>query len=116
MRALLAFTLAGALLSVPASEAQQKARIARVGELAMATCDDKDSTLANDLAELGYAYGKNVVIECVLARGQLDRLPQLAEELVQRNVDVILTGGTPGIVAVQRATKDLSGISRSILG
>ncbi len=81
MRALLAFIVAGALLSVPAAEAQQKGPIARVGELAMATCDDQDSTLANDLAELGYVYGKNVVIECVLARGQLDRLPQLAKEL-----------------------------------
>lgn len=104
MPALLA--LAGALLSV-AAEAQQEGRIARVGELAIATCDDKDSTLAKDLAELGYVYGKNVVIECVLARGQLDRLPQFAEDLVRRNVDVIVTGGTLGIVAAQHATKTI---------
>jgi putative ABC transport system substrate-binding protein len=89
--------LAGALLSVAAAEAQQEGRIARVGELAIATCDDKDSTLAKDLAELG----------CVLARGQHDRLPQLAEDLVRRNVDVIVTGGTLGIVAAQHATKTI---------
>jgi hypothetical protein len=49
--ALLAFALlAGALLSVATAEAQE-GRTARVGELSIATCDDKDSTLAKDLAE-----------------------------------------------------------------
>jgi hypothetical protein len=36
------------------------------------------------LAELGYVEGNTIAVECILARGQLDQLPQLAEELVSR--------------------------------
>jgi putative ABC transport system substrate-binding protein len=59
------------------------------------------------LGELGYVEGRTIAVECILARESFNRLPQLAEELVRRNVDVILTGGTPGIAAVQRATKTI---------
>ena len=45
------------------------------------------------LRELGYVEGKNIVIEYRYAEGKLDRLPELAAELVRLKVDVIVTGG-----------------------
>ena len=41
------------------------------------------------MRDLGYVEGKNIVIEYRYAEGKVDRLPNLAEELVRLNVDVI---------------------------
>jgi putative tryptophan/tyrosine transport system substrate-binding protein len=53
--------------------------------------------------ELGYVEGKNIVIEYRYADGKLDRLPDLATELVNLKVDVIVVGGGTTAVA-QKAT------------
>jgi ABC-type uncharacterized transport system substrate-binding protein len=56
------------------------------------------------LRELGYIEGRNLALELRFAGGKAERLPVLAEELVQLKVDVILTGDTPSALAAQRAT------------
>src|SRR5262249_38382211 len=56
------------------------------------------------LQDHGYVRGKNVELEFRWADGQYDRLPALAEELVRRNVEVIVTQGTPAAFAAKRAT------------
>ena len=56
------------------------------------------------LAELGYFEGKNIRIEYRSAEGRLDRLPNLAAELVALKVDVIVTGGNEAIRAVKDKT------------
>jgi putative ABC transport system substrate-binding protein len=56
------------------------------------------------LRELGYAEGKNIIIEYRHAEGKLDRLPALAAELVRLKVDIIVTGGEPATRAVKEAT------------
>src|SRR5450755_101826 len=48
------------------------------------------------MREAGYVDGQNVLMEYRFAEGQYDRLPALAVDLAARNVDVILTNGTPG--------------------
>jgi putative ABC transport system substrate-binding protein len=56
---------------------------------------------------LGYAEGKNVVIEARFAEGKFDRFSDLAAEMVRLKVDVIVTGGGPGTRAAQQATKTI---------
>mgnify|MGYP003694023413 CR=1 FL=1 len=48
------------------------------------------------MRDLGYVEGKNIVIEYRYAEGKVDRLPNLAEELVRLNVDVIRALGPAG--------------------
>jgi ABC-type uncharacterized transport system substrate-binding protein len=59
------------------------------------------------LRELGYVNGQNISFEFRYAANRLDRLPLLAEELVSRKVDVLITPGTPGALALRNATKTI---------
>jgi len=59
------------------------------------------------LREVGYAEGKNIAIEYRYADGKLDRLNDLAAELVTRKVSVIVTHGDSAIGALNRATKTI---------
>jgi putative ABC transport system substrate-binding protein len=55
----------------------------------------------------GYVLGKNLVIECRWADGKFERLVDLATDLVRANVDVIVTGVNPGVVAAKQATSTI---------
>jgi signal transduction histidine kinase len=57
------------------------------------------------LKELGYIEGKNIIIEYRYARANLDRLDELARELVRLEVDIIFAGGTPATEAAKKATQ-----------
>src|SRR6185295_16438007 len=60
------------------------------------------------LRELGYIEGENISSEYRYAEGKLDRLPELAAELVRLKVDIIVaTGGGPVIQAPKNATKTI---------
>ena len=59
------------------------------------------------LKSLGYEEGQNIGIEYRWAEGNLARLPELANDLVQQKVDVILAGGTPVVEAVRHATSTI---------
>src|SRR5262245_58671709 len=56
------------------------------------------------LRELGYAEGKNIVMESRYAERKLDRLSEIAAELVRLKVDVIIAGGPSATRAVKEAT------------
>src|SRR5262245_60869030 len=86
------------LTGVVVAEAQQPARIFRVGILATSSASfysARVEAFRQRLRELGYVEGKNIVIESRYAEGKLERLPYLAAELVRLKVDVIVTGGGP---------------------
>ena len=59
------------------------------------------------LRDVGYVEGRNVAIEYRYATGNVDRLPQLATELVRAPVDVIVTSGEPAAIAAKQATKTI---------
>ncbi len=59
------------------------------------------------LRERGYVEGQNITIEFRSAEGKLERLPDVASELVRLKVDVIMTGTTPLIRAAQQATRTI---------
>ena len=59
------------------------------------------------LRELGYVEGKNIVIEPRYAEGKLDRLPELAADLVRLNVDVIVTSGPTATRPAKEATSTI---------
>ena len=63
------------------------------------------AALRQSLAEAGYIDGRNVVIESHLAEGQYDRLPTIADELVRRQVAVIVASPTPAALAAKTATQ-----------
>jgi putative ABC transport system substrate-binding protein len=103
-------TLAGGLVAAPlAAEAQQAAKIARIGYLAgnVAAIPHLREAFRQGLRDLGYVEGRNVVIEYRDAEGKIERFPALAAELVALKVDVILAGGTPQALAAKQATRTL---------
>jgi ABC-type uncharacterized transport system substrate-binding protein len=111
--ALLALGLLAALLGAAApraADAQQSKTVPRIGVL-WANAPTVASPLAEafrqGLRELGYVEGQHIALEERWAEDRLDRLPALAAELVQRNVDLIVTGATVPIQAVQHATKTI---------
>jgi putative ABC transport system substrate-binding protein len=94
-------------LSVSA-EAQQAAKIARVGYLST-TDRSRDAGRAEAirlaLRELGYVEGQSIAFEYRYAGGRPERYPELAAELVRLKVDVILVGGGSALV---RAAKNVT--------
>jgi putative ABC transport system substrate-binding protein len=59
------------------------------------------------LRQLGYEEGKNIIIEYRWAEGRYDRLTQLAAELVNLNVNVIVAPATPSAQAAKQATSTI---------
>ena len=74
------------------ASAQQRGKIVTIGVLADEPWPPID-TFRQALDDLGYIEGKNVRFEYRYAKGHNERLPELANELVGLNVDVILTWG-----------------------
>ena len=59
------------------------------------------------LHQLGYVEGKNLIVEIREARGQLDRLPKLASELVDTHPDVIVAVTNSAVAAAKNATRSI---------
>ena len=101
--------LLGGLFDPVATEAQQAAKIARIGYLASSgslAFPHLTEAFLQGLRDLGYVEGRNVVIEYRSAEGKLERLPALAAELVALNVDVIVTAaGTLVALTAKQATR-----------
>ena len=85
------------------ASAQQQGKIVTIGILAIEPWPPID-TFRRALHDLGYIEGKNVRFEYRYAKGDNERLPELANDLVSLNVDVILTWGTNAVLAAKQAT------------
>lgn len=99
----------GAALAWPMVARAQKSRVARIGVLYIGTADEESfkTNLREGLRELGYVEGQNVTFEFRSAEGKLDRLPELATELVRLKVDVIVTLYVPPSLAAKKATENI---------
>ena len=109
MRRKLVIALGAGVCAPSASFAQAAGKVWRVGFLAQRHVDfvDADSIFGpftQGMLELGYAAGRNLVIEWRSAEGDASRLPELAAELVRLKVDVLALAGTPAAFAAQKAT------------
>jgi putative tryptophan/tyrosine transport system substrate-binding protein len=101
--------LALALLVVPLlAEGQSLSKVPRIGWLESgphrSEINRQQLPFLQGLHELGWVEGQNLVIEYRWAAGNPERLPELAAELVQLKVDVIVAGDTRVIAAAQHAT------------
>src|SRR5499426_2732755 len=96
----------GGLFSPLAAEAQQAAKIVRIGLLSNNPAANPQQTEAfrQGLRDLGYVERRNLVIEFRSAEGKLERFPALAAELVALNVDVIVAGTMRAALAAKQAT------------
>jgi putative tryptophan/tyrosine transport system substrate-binding protein len=89
---------------------QPTTRMPRVGWIVTGSPTSHRFSLAafqDGLKALGYVEGKNISFEYRWAEGNLARLPDLANDLVQQKVDVILAGGTPVAEVVKHATSTI---------
>src|SRR5262245_14104509 len=87
-------------------EAQQPKKVPTVGFLVLAprsSISPRVEAFRQGLHDLGYVEGKTIVIEYRSADEKLDRLPELAAELVQLKVDVIVSGGDMVTRGVKKA-------------
>ncbi|MDO8474599.1 MAG: ABC transporter substrate-binding protein [Candidatus Rokubacteria bacterium] len=103
--------IAGGLLAAPlAAEAQQAAKVPRIGFLGNSTAALEANLVGpfrEGLRELGYVEGRNILIEYRWAEGKYERFPALIAELIAVKVDVIVTAGTPASLAVKKATTSI---------
>jgi len=89
------------------AEAQQPAKIPRVGYLtneSLSALSARTEAFRQGLRELGQIEGKNIVLEWRDAEGKLDRLNELAVELVHLRLDVIVTAGGQATQSAKEAT------------
>lgn len=90
------------------TEAQQRAKIPRVGILFMGGRDQPHlEEFKQGLREHGYSEGKNIILEYRYAEGRYDRLPDLAQEFVREKVDVIVTTSSISAQAARKATRTI---------
>src|SRR5437762_10934673 len=107
IRIVVCLLLTALLPTVLPAEAQQSAKVPRIVFLSTASLSSLSPWLEafrQGLRELGYVEGRNLAIEYRSAEGNIDRLPELAAELVRLKIDCIVTAGAAPTLAAKQAT------------
>jgi putative ABC transport system substrate-binding protein len=97
-------------LCASSSEAQQSAKMFRVGILALPPANTMQQRLGafrEALRDLGYEEGRNLIVESRFADGVYDRLPVLASELARLKVDVFIATGEPVLLAAKEMGENI---------
>jgi putative tryptophan/tyrosine transport system substrate-binding protein len=99
--------LGGCTTFWPLTSTAQPAKVPTIGVLAVTAPGTERfwQLFQEDLRQLGYIAGKTVQFE--FRSAQVSGLPELATELVQHNVDIIVTWFTPAGLAAKRATNEI---------
>src|SRR5262245_30836422 len=95
------------LVTVTFAEAQQPGKIFRIGFLDNSTASGSAvvvDAFRREMSKLGWIEGKNIIIESRFADQNLERLPELAADLVRLKVDLIVVTSTPPGLAAKKAT------------
>ena len=95
------------LLASEASGQRRDSRVPRIGVLLPGTAASfalRTKAFLDGLRELGYIEGQTIAIEWRWGQDRVEGLAELAADLVGRNVDVLVTGGTPAAKALKSAT------------
>jgi ABC-type uncharacterized transport system substrate-binding protein len=102
-------TLLSGTAAWPLKARAQQSKVARIGVLYIGLADAESfkKELRDGLRELGYVEGQNIAFEFRSAEGKLDRLPELASELVRLKVDVIVALYVPCALAAKQATREI---------
>src|SRR6058998_2867566 len=96
-----------AFLAAPlATEGQQAGKVWRIGFISVAPMKI-DAALFQQLMELGYVEGQNLVVERRYSEGRAERFAEFAGELARQNVDMIIVTTTPAVLAAKNATKTI---------
>ena len=100
--------LLSAAATWPLTARAQQAAMPVIGMLSMGSAtSDFDAAFDRGLAERGYVFGKNVTKEARRARGNYDKLAELAKELVSLNPTLIVASGNVAALAARRATSTI---------
>jgi ABC-type uncharacterized transport system substrate-binding protein len=101
--------LGGACAAWPLAARAQQSKVVRIGALYIGLADAESfkKELVEGLRQLGYVEGKDIAFEFRSADGRLDRLPELAAELVRLKVDVIVPLYVPSALAAKQATREI---------
>ena len=100
-------TLLGGAATWPLAARAQQAKLPMIGFLGESTPSGQRewvATFVGRLRELGWIEGTNVVIEYRWAEGRNERFAAMVAELIRLKVDVIVTQGTPAVLAAKQAT------------
>jgi putative ABC transport system substrate-binding protein len=102
-------TLLGGAAAWPLATRAQQSKMARIGALYIGTADAESfkKELREGLRVFGYVEGQNIAFEFRSAEGKLDRLPELAAELVRLKLDVIVALYVPPSLAAKQSTGEI---------
>src|SRR5262245_11308728 len=98
------------LANVSLDDAQQTGKVPRIGLLDPSTASGSAvlwEAFRQELSKLGWIEGKNITIEYRFAEQKLERLTELAADLVRLRVDLIVASGAPTPLAAKKATSTI---------
>ena len=98
-----------------AAQAQQLARVPLIGYLAPAKYESREGAFRQGLRNLGYIEGQNIFIEWRVGEPKLDRLRELAAELIGLKVDIIVATSTFPVKASMDVTKTIPIVFAGVL-
>jgi putative tryptophan/tyrosine transport system substrate-binding protein len=101
------------LITASFADAQQIAKVPRIGYLASAG-SGPSPVFVQGLRDLGYVEGKNIAFVFRTTEGKSERYSDLAVELVRLNVDIIVVGGNTGIRAAKKSTSTIPIVMPSV--
>jgi putative ABC transport system substrate-binding protein len=107
----------GSIVAAPFAVEAQPEKVFGVGFLT-AYSNNADAPLFDSfrqgMRELGYEEGRNIAYQTRWAEGRLERLPGLAAELVELNLDTMLVASTPAGLAAKKATQTIPIVMTSV--